>query len=67
MCGVAQRQNHQTDASHDAAAIARWHDEGGAAAAFAGKTARKYRRIGPSEQRVEVAISLKVDGTLVEG
>jgi hypothetical protein len=31
------------------------------------KTARKYRRMGPSERRVEVPTALKVDGVLVEG
>jgi hypothetical protein len=52
MCRMAE--NHQTDAGHDAAAIARWDDEGGAAASFADKTAPKYRRMDPSERRVEV-------------
>jgi hypothetical protein len=67
ICSMAQRDNHQTDASHDAAAIARWDDEGGAAASVADKTVRKYQRIDPSERRVEVPTSLKVDRTLVEG
>jgi len=64
---MAQRENHQTDASHDAAAIARWDDEGGAAPSFADKTAQKYRRMGPSERRGEVPTALKVDRALVKG
>jgi hypothetical protein len=58
---------YQTDASHDAAAIARWDDEGGAAPSFADKTAQKYRKMGPSERRGEVPTDLKVDRALVKG
>jgi hypothetical protein len=58
MCRMAE--NHQTDAGHDAAAIARWDDEGGAAASFADKTAPKYRRMDPSEVAADACARKKI-------
>jgi hypothetical protein len=64
---VATRESHQSDASHDAAAIERWDAEGGAAASLVNETARKYRRIGSSEQRVRARISRRVDRSRANG
>jgi hypothetical protein len=64
---MAQRENHQTDACHDAAAIAWCDDEGEVSASFADKNgAQSIEEWALSERRVE-ATSLKVDRTLLEG
>ena len=41
---MAASENHENDASHYAAAVARWDDEGGAAASFANNTGAKVSK-----------------------
>jgi hypothetical protein len=53
------------DLSHDAD-IARWEDEGATAGSFTDRATRRYRRMAPSERRVEEPTSLKIDHPLVE-
>ena len=51
-------ESHQTDVSHDAAAVARWDDEGGASMSNTGVRVSKDVR---SKRMVEATADLKVD------
>jgi hypothetical protein len=52
------REDHQTDVSHQAAAIARWDDEGGASMSARSSTGVKALR---SKRMAEATADLKVD------
>jgi hypothetical protein len=63
---MTPRENSEADASHHAAAIARWDDEGGAATSFADKTDARISKSGRAKRRVEVPASRNVDEAFAE-
>jgi hypothetical protein len=67
ICGMAQRENHQTDACHGAAAIARCDDEGEAPASFADKNGAQSIEEWALPSGESGPPSLKVDRTFLEG
>jgi hypothetical protein len=58
---MTSREDHQTDVSHQAAAIARWDDEGGASMSAQSNTGLRGSKDVHSKRMVEAAIDLKVD------
>jgi hypothetical protein len=56
-------ESHQTDVSHDAAAVARWDDEGGASMSARSNTGVRVSKDVRSKRMVETTADLKV-GTL---
>jgi hypothetical protein len=60
---MTSREDHQTDVSHQAAAIARWDDEGGASMSARSNRVSKAMR---SKRMAEATADLKVDQTPAE-
>ena len=58
---MTSREDHQTDASHDAAAIARWDDEGGASMSARSNTGVRVSKAMRSKRMAEATADLKVD------
>jgi hypothetical protein len=58
---MISREDHQTDVSHNAAAIARWDDEGGASMSARSNTGVRGSRDVHSKRMVEVTTDLKAD------
>jgi hypothetical protein len=58
---MTSREDHQTDVSHQAAAIARWDDEGGASMSAQSNTGLRGSKDVHSKRMVEATIDLKVD------
>ena len=58
---MTSREDHQTDVSHDAAAIARWDDEGGASMSARSNTGVRVSKDLGSKSMAEEPADLKVD------
>jgi hypothetical protein len=58
---VILTENHQTGVSHDAAAVARWDDEGGAFMSARSNTGVRVSKDVRSKRMVEATADLKVD------
>src|SRR5579864_2634754 len=58
---MASREDHQTDMSHQAAAIARWDDEGGASMSIRSNTGVRVSKAMRSKRMAEATADLKVD------
>jgi hypothetical protein len=58
---MTSREDHQTDVSHDAAAIARWDDEGGASMSARSNTGVRVSKAMRSKRMAEATADLKVD------
>jgi hypothetical protein len=58
---VILTENHQTGVSHDAAAVARWDDEGGAFMSARSNTGVRVSKDVRSKRMVEATAHLKVD------
>jgi hypothetical protein len=58
---MASREDHQTDMSHQAAAIARWDDEGGASMSIRSNTGVGVSKAMRSKRMAEATADLKVD------
>jgi hypothetical protein len=58
---MTSREDHQTDVSQHAAAIARWDDEGGASMFARSNTGVRVSKDVRSKQMVEATADLKVD------
>jgi hypothetical protein len=58
---MPSREDHQTDVSHQAAAIARWDDEGGASISARSNTGVRVSKAMRSKRMAEVTADLKVD------
>jgi hypothetical protein len=58
---MTSREDHQTDVSHQAAAIARWDDEGGASMSARSNTGVRVSKAMRSKRMAEVTADLKVD------
>lgn len=54
-------ESHQTDSSHDAAAVARWDHEGGASMSARSNTGVRVSKDVRSKRMVEATADLKVD------
>ena len=58
---MTSREDHQTDVSHQAAAIARWDDEGGASMSARSNTGVRVSKTMRSKRMAEVTADLKAD------
>jgi hypothetical protein len=58
---MTSREDHQTDVSHQAAAIARWDDEGGASISARSNTGVRVSKAVRSKRMAEATADLKVD------
>jgi hypothetical protein len=58
---MTSREDHQTDVSHQAAAIARWDDEGGASMSAQSNTGVRGSKDVRSKRMAEATGDLKVD------
>ena len=58
---MTSSENHQTDVSHQADAIARWDDEGGAFISAQSNTGVRVSKDARSKRMAEATASLKVD------
>jgi hypothetical protein len=58
---MTSREDHQTDVSHQAAAIARWDDEGGASMSARSNTGVRVSKAMRSKRMAEATADLKVD------
>jgi hypothetical protein len=58
---MTSREDHQTDVSHQAAAIARWDDEGGASISARSNTGVRVSKAMRSKRMAEVTADLRVD------
>jgi hypothetical protein len=58
---MTSRDDHQTDVSHHAAAIARWDDEGGASMSAQSNTGVRVSKAMRSKRMAEATADLKVD------
>jgi hypothetical protein len=58
---MTSREDHQTDVSHQVAAIARWDDEGGASMSARSNTGVRVSKAMRSKRMAEVTADLKVD------
>jgi hypothetical protein len=63
---MTSREDHQTDVSHQAAAIARWDDEGGASMSARSNTGVRVSKAMRSKRMAEATADLKVDQTPAE-
>jgi hypothetical protein len=58
---MTSREDHQTDVGHQAAAIARWDDEGGASMSARSNTGLRGSKAVRSKRMAEATADLKVD------
>ena len=58
---MTSREDHQTDVSHHAAAIARWDDEGGASMSARSNTGERVSKDVRSKRMAEATADLKFD------
>ena len=58
---MTSREDHQNDLGHQAAAIARWDDEGGASTSARGNTGVRVSKATRSKRMAEATADLKVD------
>jgi len=63
---MTSREDHQTDVSHDAAAIARCDEEGGASMSVRNRTGGKVLKDVRSKRMAEAPAALKVDQASAE-
>ena len=63
---MTSREDHQTDVSHQAAAIARWDDEGGASISARSNTGVRISKGVRSKRMDEATADLKVDQSPAE-
>jgi hypothetical protein len=63
---MTSREDHQTNVSHQAAAIARWDDEGGASMSARSNTGVRVSKAMRSKRMAEATADLKVDQTHAE-
>ena len=61
MCLMTSREDHQTDVSHHAIAIARWDDEGGASMSARSNTGARVSKGVRSMPIAETTAELKFD------